>query len=193
MLYCSHSRMTSRQKLNSQLTHLLYDRRRYYPTESSLFFQVQPRSSQSRLVVFSVHRNVRCSCPRSLSFLHSKKKRIIPTYAVLSNSFSVRAQHLRRKPSLSSLPNSQHHHLVTHLSSPHYPLDLFTLKIEQLCRYISSCLHECEEEGRWYGEDWRIKSAVKVVSLFGTIHFPFQTLLLSLGNKRRRQTKTQPF
>jgi len=67
---------------------------------------------------------------------------------------------------LSNLPNTQHHHLVTYLSSPSYPSSLLLSKIESICSHLSLTLSSLLSSSQHYTTSWQVRSSAKIASLF---------------------------
>jgi len=66
---------------------------------------------------------------------------------------------------LSNLPNSQHHQLVTYLSSPSYPSPRLLSKIESICSHLSLTLSSLLSSSQHYTTSWEVRSAAKFASL----------------------------
>ncbi|TNY21652.1 Proteophosphoglycan ppg4 [Rhodotorula diobovata] len=67
----------------------------------------------------------------------------------------------------SNLPNSLHHALVTHLSSPTYPRHALLEKVELVCSFLSHRIGACidSDDLGSYADDWRVRSGARVGSL----------------------------
>ncbi|GAA5973337.1 hypothetical protein JCM21900_001675 [Sporobolomyces salmonicolor] len=66
---------------------------------------------------------------------------------------------------LSNLPNSIHHVLVQHLSSPSYSRQLLLEKVELICSFVSWRIGESMAGPQSYAEDWSVRAAARVCSL----------------------------
>jgi len=74
---------------------------------------------------------------------------------------------LRLPRSASNLPNSLHHALVTHLSSPRYSHTALLDKIDLLCSFLSYRIGRCidSDDLGAYADDWMVRSSARVGSL----------------------------
>ncbi|BGP44507.1 Putative E3 ubiquitin-protein ligase [Rhodotorula kratochvilovae] len=67
----------------------------------------------------------------------------------------------------SHLPNTLHHALVTHLSSPYYPRAALLDKVDSLCGFLAYRIGACIASGDpgSYADDWRVRACARVGSL----------------------------
>ncbi|GAA6022166.1 hypothetical protein JCM10207_003931 [Rhodosporidiobolus poonsookiae] len=82
---------------------------------------------------------------------------------------------------ISNLPNTLHHALVRHLSSPSYPSALLLDKVELVCSFLSYRVGQAASENATvrYMDDWQVRAGARVASLLFNANLPHRPLPLS--------------